>query len=134
MRFGVSAGAAVEDGVDQGDADRAAEVSHHVEQAAGVRHLLVRQRLQRQPGRRQQAEHRGEAAQHLRPEHLVEIGGAAFERAPAEANREQAKPNADSQRGSIRLSSAPAIGAATSCAAPVTSMIEPICSASCCRT
>ncbi len=85
------AGASVKHRIDQRDPDRAAEVSHHVEQAAGVRHLLVRQHLQRHPGRRQQAEHRREAAQDLRPEHLVEIGGAAFERAHAEADGEQAE-------------------------------------------
>ncbi len=72
-------GAAIENGVDQGDADRPAKISHQVEQAAGVGHLRGSQRAQRQTRRRQEAEHDRDAAQDLRPEHLVEIGDTALE-------------------------------------------------------
>src|SRR5450759_4282212 len=91
MGFGMTAGAPVEDRIDQRDTDRAAEVSHHIEQAACIRHLLMGQRLQRKPGRRQQAKHRCEAPQNLRPEHLGEIGDTTFERAQTQSKREQAK-------------------------------------------
>ena len=48
------------------------------------------------------------------------------------ANRR--KPAADSTRASIRRSRRTAMGAATSCAAPVTSMISPMAKAPCPRT
>ena len=44
---------------------------------------------ERQPRRRQQAEHDGDAAQDLRHQHLVEVGLAGLEGTPAEAQRKQ---------------------------------------------
>ena len=76
----------------------AAEVAHHVEQSAGVRDLLGRQRLQREPRRRQQAEHRREAAHHLRPEHLVEVGARLSNALQPSPIPNRLNPNADRQR------------------------------------
>src|ERR1700736_5007118 len=50
------------------------------------------QRAQRQPCRRQQAEHDRRAAQDLRPEHLIEIGDAALQRTATQSEREQTEP------------------------------------------
>ena len=87
--LGMDAAPAIEDGIDQGDADSAAEISHQVEQAAGVGDFGLRQRAQRKARRRQQAEHDGDAAHDLRPQHLVEVGRARLERTQAEPERKQ---------------------------------------------
>ncbi|GCC46959.1 hypothetical protein chiPu_0031165, partial [Chiloscyllium punctatum] len=83
--------APVEDGVDQGDPDRAAEISHQVEQSAGVGNFVLWQRTQCKPCRRQQAKHDGDAAHDLRPDHLAEIGRTRLEGAETQTEREQGK-------------------------------------------
>ena len=62
---------AVDDAVDECDADRAAEIAHQVEQAARVRHRGVREMSERHSRRRQQTEHDRHAANNLGPEHLT---------------------------------------------------------------
>jgi hypothetical protein len=85
----MDANAAIDNRVDQRDADGAAEIAHQVEQTAGVGDLRLRQRAERDSRRRQQAEHDGDAAHDLRPEHLLEVGGARLKRAEAKPDREQ---------------------------------------------
>ena len=89
--LGIDCAAAIQDRVDQRDADGAAEIPHQVEQPAGVGDFDFGQRAQGDARRRQQAEHDGDAADDLRPEHLVEIGRARSEwhssRAPARTGR-----------------------------------------------
>ncbi len=79
-----------EDRVDQRDADGAAQVAHQVEQGAAVGDLTRRQRVERQPGRRQDAEHDAGAAHHLRPEQPVIVRRGGLEPVGDQAGREQA--------------------------------------------
>ena len=59
-------GAVVEDRAADRDADRAAQVAHHVEQAARVFEPLRRQAAETEGDRRRDREDLREAAQHLR--------------------------------------------------------------------
>ena len=80
--------------------------------ALRVGDLGLRPALERQPRRRQEAEHDADAAQHLRPEQSVEIGRRRCSKPLASrpaANRP--KPMAVSRRGSMRVSSQAASGA-----------------------
>ena len=58
----------VEDGAADRDADRAAEVAHHVEQPAGVFQPFGRQAAEAEVDARRDGEDLGEAAQDLRQE------------------------------------------------------------------
>ena len=73
------------------DADRAAEVAHHVEQSARIRDVGLREMPEREARRRQNAEHHREAAHHLRPEHLVVVRGAGLDAAHRHADAENEK-------------------------------------------
>ncbi len=75
----------------QRDADGAAEIAHQIEQPAGIRHLLGRKVAEREPRRRQQAQHDRRAAHHLRPEHAIEIGLSRRKCTQAEADAEYEK-------------------------------------------
>ena len=83
-------GAIVEQGVDQREADRAAEITGEIEQTRGVFDSLRRQCAKRQIGDRHHAEHQRKAAQNLRHEQFPEIpifgDGGGLQRAEREAD------------------------------------------------
>ena len=90
---------------------------------------------QGEPGRRQQAEHDRHAADDLRPEHLVVVGGAVLDRRSARGRRRTARSRTgrgDGRRSAVRAR--PRAARCNSCATPVTSMISPISSGSWPRT
>ena len=91
--------------------------------AAGVGTRSAREAAEREPRRRQQAEHDGDAAHDLRPDHAREVGLRRLERAHAETERRTARSRRGQQTGVDALLQRTATGAVSSCAMPVTSMI-----------
>ena len=60
-------------GVETGEADRAAEIASQVEQPRAILQPIRRQRAERDIGDRHDRQHHAEAAQHLRHEQLPKI-------------------------------------------------------------
>ena len=91
---GVQVGAALQDGVDGGEAEGAAEVAGQIEEAGGVLDPLGRQRAEREHVDRDHAEHQRHPAHRLRQEELAE-GPVAGDAGEIEArDGEEARPRA----------------------------------------